>query len=264
MGSEPKAHGGLAVKRMAAYFRSFPEKALNQLLPPRCIVSGQAVDRQGMLAPEVWASFDFITAPYCDSCGVPFEFDTATGGDHCAPCLQNPPHFTKARSALKYNDASRSIVLAFKHADQTHAVLAFMPWLKNAGAEFLVGENKADIIIPVPLHPWRLMARRYNQAAILAQRLGREVGMPVLVDGLKRIRHTPSQGHLKAGERAKNVSKAFTVPEQYKSRIAGKSIVLIDDVFTTGSTVGECAKMLKKYGAAKVYVLCIARVVKGD
>lgn len=252
------------MKRLGGFLKSFSVLAIDQVLPPRCIVSGEAVDKQGMIAPKVWASLDFIAAPYCDLCGVPFEFDTATGGDHCAPCLQNPPHFTKARSALKYNDASRSMILGFKHADQTHAVLAFMPWLKSAGAEFFQPFDKADIIMPVPLHFRRLLTRRYNQAAILAQRLGREVDIPVLVGGLKRIRHTPSQGHLKAGERAKNVKKAFSVPEKYREQIEGRTILLIDDVFTTGSTVGECAKVLKKSGAAKVYVLCIARVVKGD
>lgn len=252
------------MKEMAGFIKAFSALTLNQVLPPRCIVSGEAVDRQGMLVPDVWTNLDFITAPYCKACGAPFEFDTASGGEYCAPCLQNPPHYAKARSALKYNEASRLMILGFKHADQTHAVLAFIPWLKVAGAEFLSGFDKADVIIPVPLHPWRLIARRYNQAALLAQKLGQEINMPVLVGGLKRVRHTPSQGHMNAGERAKNVKSAFAVPERYKERIEGRRIVLVDDVYTTGSTVNECAKVLKKAGALEVNVLCIARVTRGD
>lgn len=242
--------------------RNISGALVNLVLPPRCIVSGQEVDRQGMLAPEIWAGLDFIAAPYCNICCIPFEFDTATGTELCASCIQKAPDYNRARSALKYNDASRPLILGFKHADQTHAVLAFMPWMKASGVEFISGAHKADILIPVPLHPLRLLARRYNQAALLAHKFSKETGIPVFLDGLKRVRHTPSQGHLNAGERAKNVKKAFAVTPRYIEQIKGKNILLIDDVYTTGSTVNECARALKKAGAFEVNVLCIARVVK--
>jgi ComF family protein len=234
-------------------------RVLNLVLPPRCVVSGEEVDRQGMIAPHIWSKLDFVIAPYCDKCGIPFEFDTGTGTQHCASCIQKTPEYDSCRSALKYNDASRDMILGFKHADKLYAALAFMPWLKAAGADML---SNADLIIPVPLHRWRLISRRYNQAAILAQRLSKETGIPVSVDALSRTRHTPSQGHLKAGERAKNVRRAFGLHPNREALVSDKNIVLIDDVYTTGSTVNECAKVLKRAKAAKVDVLTIARVVR--
>lgn len=229
------------------------------ILPPRCIVSGQEVSHQGMVAPEIWSKLDFITDPFCEKCGFPFEFDTGTGMHLCGQCIQKSPVYNRARAALKYNDASRSMILGFKHGDQMHAVRAFMPWLKAAGQDMLM---EADVIIPVPLHRWRLIRRRYNQAAILAQRLGQETSIPVLVDALFRTRNTQTQGHLKAGERAKNVRRAFVLNPKYEGDLIGRNIVLIDDVYTTGSTIKECVKALKKAKPARVDVLTIARVVK--
>lgn len=241
------------------YVKSVAAQAINLVLPPRCVVSGEEVERQGMLSPGVWAGLDFIADPYCECCGIPFDFDTGIGGALCAGCIQSRPEYTMARAALKYNDTSRDLILGFKHGDQMHAVLAFMPWLKAAGQEFL---GEADYVIPVPLHGRRLLARRYNQAAIIAQRLGKETGVQVLADGLQRIRNTQTQGHLKSGERAKNVRRAFRVLPKLCTKIKGKNIILIDDVYTTGATVNECAKALRKGGAAQIYVLCIARVVR--
>ena len=238
---------------------NYSNALVNLVLPPRCIVSGEEVDRQGMIAPHIWNNLDFIADPFCDRCGIPFEFDTGTGTHLCAPCIQKAPEYDSCRSALKYNDASRDLILGFKHADKMHAALAFMPWLKSAGADML---QNADIIIPVPLHRWRLISRRYNQAAILAQRLGKETGIQVHVDVLIRSRNTPSQGHLKAGERAKNDRKAFALTPKYEDLLKDKNIILIDDVYTTGSTINECAKILKRAKAARVDVLSIARVVR--
>ena len=234
-------------------------RVLDFVLPPRCIVSGEEVSHQGMVSPPVWSKLDFISDPFCEKCGVPFEFETGTGAHLCGACIQKPPPYHRARSALKYNDASRDIILGFKHGDQMHAVLSFMPWLKAAGQDMLM---EADILVPVPLHRWRLIRRRYNQAAVLTQRLGRETGIPVLLDALCRTRNTQTQGHLKAGERAKNVRKAFIFREKYKKVIQGKNIVLIDDVYTTGSTIKECVKALKKFNPNQIDVLTIARVVK--
>lgn len=231
-------------------------QALDTVLPPRCVVTGEIVDQQGMVAPEAWTELSFIADPVCAQCGFPFEFEVEKGS-LCASCLDHPPPFEKACSALKYNETSRKLILGFKHGDQMHAALAFVPWLRKAGAQIL---DEADFLMPVPLHPFRLLARRYNQAAILAQALSKETHVPVMIDGLKRIRATPSQGHLKAAQRHKNVKRAFALNP--KSNIREKTIVLIDDVYTTGATVKECTKVLLKGGAAKVYVLTLARVVR--
>jgi ComF family protein len=233
-------------------------QAIDAVLPPRCIVTGDEVAAQGTLSPRAWAALDFISDPYCRSCGMPFEL--AVGEEaQCASCLSDPPPFATARAALKYNDASRSIILGFKHADKTHAVISFMPWLMRAGQAMLAD---ADFIVPVPLHPYRLINRRYNQSAIIAFELGRQASKPVIADALIRVRNTPTQGHLKATERADNVRKAFMINQDHRKEIAGKNIIITDDVYTTGATVKECTHTLLDAGAANVHVLTVSRVVK--
>lgn len=254
---------------MKEKIKTIAEIALDTILPPRCVVTGEMVDRQGMIAPGAWAELDFINDPMCTKCGIPFGFEAdedeeITGietddGKHCLQCIDYPPLYDSARSALRYNEQSRNMVLGFKHADQTHAARAFVPWLKMAGADML---KDADALIPVPLHRWRLLKRRYNQSAMMASFLRRETKTPVLYEGLLRTRHTETQGHLNFQERRKNVKRAFIVNEKYKGQIEGKTIILMDDVYTTGSTVKECTKALKKAGAKAVHILTLARVVR--
>ncbi len=232
--------------------------AVDFVLPPRCIVTGEIVGQQGMVAPSVWRDLTFIGKPQCGCCGIPFEFGMAAG-TLCVRCIEKRPPYRTARSALVYNDASRAMILRFKHADQLHAVHAFTPWLRRAGAEMLDG---ADLLVPVPLHPFRLWRRRYNQAALIAQALGKSCGLPVMPEALKRQRATPSQGYLDYKQRQKNVKNAFAVNHQAVQRLDGRSVVLIDDVYTTGATVKECTRALLAAGAAAVDILTVARVVK--
>ena len=231
---------------------------IDLVLPPRCVVSGETVDVQGMLSPAVWQGLAFIHDPLCRKCGIPFEFEVDDDA-LCAECLTTPPVYKQARAAVRYNDTSRDLILRFKRADQTLAVHCFTPWLKSAGAKML---EKSDIIVPVPLHPMRLIRRRYNQAAILAQNLSAVSHVGTCLGGLKRSRSTVSQGKMNAADRFKNVKDAFIVPDQYKSVIGGLSVLLIDDVYTSGSTVKECCKALLDAGAREVYVLTVARVIK--
>lgn len=238
------------------------DRLIDAILPPRCAFTGNLVDSQGMIASEAWAGLRFISFPYCYDCGAPFEFAPIAGADmKCAGCLSDPPEFSRARSALAYDDASRSFILGFKHGDQTHSVVTMVPWLKAAGADLW---ESADIIVPVPLHRWRLLRRRYNQAALMGGVMAKAAGKPMIADALLRTRSTPSQGHLKPDERRKNVSKAFVVNPKRAGKIAGKTIILIDDVYTTGATVRECAKALLASGAKEVFVLTLARVIKSS
>jgi ComF family protein len=245
------------IQRLAA---NGAQRCLNLLLPPRCIVTGRIVDRQGVISHEAWQALSFIGAPLCACCGMPFSF-AAEAGQRCGSCLAQLPYYEKARTALVYDDASREMILRFKHADSLHAVHSFVPWLQRAGAEIL---NDADVIVPVPLHRWRLWKRRYNQAAVLAQALGRAHAIAFMPDALIRTRATPPQGHMNAGERRKNVRNAFAVNPRRSDALKGRRIALIDDVLTTGSTAEECAKTLKKAGAASVSVLALARVVRAE
>lgn len=234
---------------------------IDLILPPRCIVSGEIVDGQGMLSPKAWGELNFITNPQCNRCGYPFDFDMGevSEGNVCAVCLKNPPIFDKARAALIYDDASRNIILSFKHGDQTQSVPSFIPWLNNAGRDIL---TRADYLVPVPLHRFRILRRRFNQAGLMATYLSKDTKIPVILDAVKRVRATVTQGHLQANQRKKNVKNAFVINPKRLQAIRNKHIVLIDDVFTTGATVNECTKILLKNGAASVNILTLARVVK--
>lgn len=237
---------------------SYLLKLVDTVLPPRCPFTGEVVDSQGMISPLAWGNLSFIAAPYCKTCGFPFEF-TSTQDALCAAYLADPPEFSAARAALVYNDVSRDFILGFKHGDQTQSVVTMVPWMKVAGADIL---SSADVIVPVPLHRWRLLRRRYNQAALIGRALAKEMKIAFSADALTRIRATETQGHLNAGERKKNVKSAFEVHPKRAAIIADKKIVLVDDVYTTGATVSECTKALLKAGAADVSILTLARVVR--
>lgn len=244
-------------------------KIVDRVLPPRCVLTGQTVEAQGMLAPEAWAALNFIAGPFCARCGSPFAYEIANDpaptfagmGETvvCVGCLNRPPPFRTARAVLKYDDSSRPLILGFKHGDKTYMASSFALWLARAGGEMLAG---ADMLIPVPLQRWRLLGRRYNQSAILSAALSKATGIPAYPLALRRVRATPSQGSLNAAERHDNVRKAFAVAPSFEDRLRNRSVVLVDDVYTTGATVRECAKTLLAAGALRVDVLTLARTAK--
>ncbi len=231
---------------------------LDALLPHRCLSCGTLVEAAGVLCPECWLGIEMLGPPQCDACGLPFEYDMGEG-TVCGACARERPPFERARAALLYNERSRDLVLAFKHADRTEGAATFARWMIRAGEDLVAG---ADIVVPVPLHWSRLFARRYNQAALLAQAIGREAGIEAGVDVLVRRRRTPSQGRLGRSARRRNVTGAFAVPPRRRSVIADRRVLLVDDVMTTGATVAACAKVLLRAGAASVDVLTMARVVR--
>jgi len=223
------------------------------LLPPLCLNCDGSVTENQTLCAACWKSIHFIASPSCACCGAPFDLPVEEG-TLCGACLANPPLFDGARSAFLYDDASRGLVLRFKHADQLHPVPALALMMVRAGEAFW---GEADMIVPVPLHRWRLLKRRYNQAALLAQEIGKKTRVPVAVDCLERVRATPTQGHKNRRERQANLVGAFALKRG--QNVEGKNIVLIDDVMTSGATVEACAKVLKKAGAARVSVVTLAR-----
>lgn len=245
---------------MSSAIQKIWDVAINTLLPPRCLATGEIVDAPGMVSPAFWSELQFIEDPFCKTCGIPFSFDIA-GGALCAACMEREPLFDQSRSAVTYNEASRKLVLAFKYGDRLHAVHTFAPWMIRAGQDLIA---TADMIIPVPLHTRRLRERRFNQSALLAQEVAARTGKSYIPDALQRTRHTLPQKGLSAKDRNKNVHGAFAVNEHTLSRLAGKNILLVDDVFTTGATLNECARVLKAAKVSAVNVLTIARVTKEE
>jgi ComF family protein len=216
----------------------------------------EPVGGNATLCPACWKQIQFIAPPFCASCGAPFDVPDAVGMQ-CGHCLNEPPRFTSARAAFLYDEASRKLVLGFKHGDRTYAAKALAVWMHRVADEFIA---QADMLVPVPLHRWRLFQRRYNQSSLLAHEIGRLAGKPVLSHALRRVRATPSQGHRKRKERQDNVRGAFAIAPRQRALLKDKVIVLVDDVLTTGATVEECSRVLLAAGAARVHVLTLSRV----
>lgn len=231
---------------------------LNLLFPPQCLNCDVRVPEHGTLCLPCWQQVQFISDPMCACCGLPFDYDI---GSHalCADCLHTLPPYAHARSAFRYDEHSRRLITSFKYADQTHLANIYGAWLANAGGELLA---QTDVIVPVPLHYWRFVQRRFNQSALLAHALTRKTGIKNLPDALRRSRSTVPQTGLTRKQRESNVKGAFIINPRYADMIKGKNILLIDDVMTTGSTIKQCTKSLLKAGAMQVNVLTLARAIK--
>ena len=235
---------------------------LDAVLPPLCLGCNEIVEAPGALCAPCWQGFSFISAPHCACCGTPFAEDL---GDEalCAGCLLRRPRYRRARAALVYDDQSRRLVLPFKHGDRTDIARACGGWMARAGADLVAS---ADLVAPVPLHWRRLLVRRYNQAALLARIVVRtaapRIELHLAPDLLRRRRWTGSQAGLKAKERRRNVREAFDIHPKWQPQVAGKTVLLVDDVLTTGATVEACTRALERAGAKGVDVLTLARVVR--
>jgi ComF family protein len=245
-----------AAATLPARLRQVGRIIVDAVLPPRCLACGEIVGEPDSLCGSCWAAITFFAPPWCAVCGLPFPHPMGAAA-LCGACARRRPSWDRARAVLRYDKNSRQLLLAFKHGDRTHLAGAFGRWMHRAGGEVLDG---VDLLVPVPLHWTRLFRRRFNQAALLAQAIHAAGGPPVAADWLVRRRRTPSQGLLGPAARARNVRGAFAL--RRGCDVKGKRIVLIDDVLTTGATAEECARVLRRRGAAFLGVLTLARAVR--
>lgn len=242
--------------------RSGPLAALRRLAaagadlvwPPRSLLSDAFVDRPGAIEPELWEKLVFLTDPLCFHCGFPLPHDEGEGAV-CGACAAGPPAYDRARAALAYDDLSARLVLEMKRAGRRDGLSLYAAWIAAAAEPLLAA---ADIIAPTPMHWTRLAMRHFNQAAWLAQSLAHRTNKPWRPHALRRVKRRPSQAGMSAGERRRNVQGAIRA----SSSVAGKTVLVVDDVLTTGATAEACARALKKAGARAVHVATLARVVR--
>ncbi len=219
-----------------------------------------ATEQAHSLCGECFSSLHIITRPACSRCGFPFAYDAGEDA-WCGACLEKEPPFTKGWSVLRYDDAARALVARLKYADKTHLAPFLGSFMATHGTPVLEG---ADYIIPVPLHWRRMLSRRFNQSLLLGRELSKASGKPMLAGVLRRTRHTPPQASLSRRERLDNVRGAFTLTPTGKTALAGKTVVLVDDVTTTGATLHACCKTLSHAGVGEVRVLTLARRMRED
>ncbi len=244
------------LRRIAGALRATFGLVVDVALPPLCASCHEPVTDAG-LCPACWAKLSFIAPPYCERLGIPFTYDPGPG-ILSMEAIADPPAYHRARAAVRYDDIARTLVHAFKYGDRLDLGPTMGRWMATAGQPLLTG---ADALVPVPLHWRRQWARRFNQSALLAEVIAKTSGVAVSYRALKRVKATPQQVGLSQSARAQNVQGAFRVPEDGKVEVAGRRLILVDDVLTSGATMDACARALLRAGAAQVDALVFARVV---
>lgn len=235
--------------------RSFTH-ILDIVTPPLCLHCHKPMATHDALCAACWSKIDFIRQPHCDRLGIPLPYD-AGAGTVSAKAMAEPPVYRRARAVARFDGVMRELIHDLKFRDRHDARNLFGRWLAEAGRDLI---DEADVLVPVPLHRWKLLRRRFNQAAILSAELARLTGRPSAPLALQRTRSTHRQIGLTLTQRRQNVKGAFAVPQRHLPEIAGRRVLLIDDVITTGATVSAATIALQAAGAATVDVLALALV----
>lgn len=225
---------------------------LDFALPPRCAGCGVIVGEIHGFCPDCWTKIEFLGDSGCTICGLPLQ---ATEAGICAPCLARPPRIARTRSAVAYGELSRSLAIRLKYGRKVAIARTMARYMAP-----LVGDGADRLLVPVPLHRTRLWSRGFNQSALVAVELSRRLGISSDALALSRTRRTPPLKGMSPAQRRKTVRGAFRI--RNPSAVAGKTVILVDDVLTTGSTAEACARTLKRAGAARVELVSWARVVK--
>ncbi|MGS1017486.1 double zinc ribbon domain-containing protein [Allosphingosinicella humi] len=231
---------------------------LDFALPPRCPGCGAVTTADHRFCLDCWQTLRFLGDPCCACCGLPFEHEVEEGAV-CGACLADPPPYDRMRAAVAYGDVARRVAVKLKYQGRPGVAATLAHFMSRHVRE----EDTGAILAPVPLHRGRIWKRGYNQSALVATALAKRTGLAVELGLLERRKATPPLEGLGRRERALAVRGAFGIDDRMKALVRGRAVILVDDVFTTGATAGGCAKVLARAGAARVTVLCWARVVRG-
>lgn len=233
--------------------RTIGRALIDFALPPRCAGCGEVIDEAGSFCAACWSKLEWLGNGGCQQCGLPLA---ATEINMCGRCLADPPKIDRMRAAVAYDDMSRSIALRLKYGRKVALARTMARYMAPLGTEW----GDEAILVPVPLHRWRLWRRGFNQSSLVARELSRAWSLPVTLDSIRRVKRTRPLKGLNHSQRRKAVAGAFRAdrPEQVK----GRTVILIDDVLTSGSTAEACAHALRRAGARRVELICWARVVR--
>jgi ComF family protein len=240
----------------AALTRTLLRPILDFALPPRCPGCGAVTGEPHRFCLSCWSALTFLGEPCCARCAMPFEY----GGEAemlCGRCLAEPPAFDRLRAAVAYGEIARMVALKLKYGGR--------PGVAETMARFMerhLDATDAPMLAPVPLHRWRIWRRGYNQAALIAGALARRAGLEARLDLVERVKATPALRGMNPRQRRDAVRGAFRVDPKHKAALKGRAVILVDDVYTSGATANACARILRRAGAARVDVLCWARVVR--
>ncbi|UMY20006.1 ComF family protein [Methylobacterium organophilum] len=242
---------------MLAGLRAAWDGALGLVYPPTCVGCGAATAEPHALCPACWSGLSLIERPFCERLGTPFALDLGLGPLLSPRAIAEPPVFARARAVALYDGTARDLVHRLKYGDRLDLARVMGRMMAAAGRDLLA---ETDLIVPVPLHGLRLWRRRFNQSALLARAVGRLAQRPCDLQALARVKATRPQVGLTRAQRAQNLQGAFRVPEAARPRIAGRRLLLVDDVTTTGATGNAAARALLRGGAKQVDLLTFATV----